>query len=105
MVLISIDCLVPGRVHCQEPPAKVDTTSDAEKLAASLGDVDLNKRRDAAYQLATMGKDALPALDALESEIDRIRAEKQGGGDEMGGEDMGAGGDMGAAPPMPMPGM
>ena len=70
MVLISIDCLVPSRVHCQDPPAKVDTTSDAEKLAASLGDVDLNKRRDAAYQLATMGKGALPALDALIEQLD-----------------------------------
>jgi len=46
----------------------------------------------------------LPALDAVISEAQRIKAEKQGG-DEMGGDDMGAGGDMGAAPPMPMPGM
>jgi hypothetical protein len=46
----------------------------------------------------------LPALDAVISEAQRIKAEKQGS-DETGGVDAGAPADMGAAPAMPMPGM
>ncbi|HBV65853.1 MAG TPA: hypothetical protein DEF45_22855, partial [Rhodopirellula sp.] len=59
-----------NRVNSQETPVQQDSISDAQKLAASLGDADLNKRRDAAYKLATMGKDALPALDALIAQLD-----------------------------------
>ena len=70
LIFISICCVETNRVNSQETPVQQDSISDAQKLAASLGDADLNKRRDAAYKLATMGKDALPALDALIAQLD-----------------------------------
>ena len=41
------------------------TSSKAAELAEELKSVELDKRRDAAYALAALGSEALPALDAL----------------------------------------
>ena len=81
LTLLVLCCFGSISAQSQQPPdnSKVDSDrtndslnsdpiAEAEKLALALGDVDLKKRRDAAYQLATMGKAASPAIDAL---IDR----------------------------------
>ncbi|MAI35596.1 MAG: hypothetical protein CMM07_28495 [Rhodopirellula sp.] len=70
LILFLIYGASPTAVSSQEPPADAATIGDAEKLAETLGDADLNKRRNAAYQLATMGPDALPAIDALIAKLD-----------------------------------
>ena len=90
LLLISLFCLQLDVVQAQSTPATPETKADAgqqskaeeqrakaeeqrakaEELGIALGDVDLNKRRDAAYQLASMGAFALPALDALIEKLD-----------------------------------
>ncbi len=42
-----------------------EAQTDVAALASDLQSVELDKRRDAAYALASLGHDSLPALDAL----------------------------------------
>ena len=83
LTLLALCCFGSISAQSQQPPdkskldsdrtngsLKSDPIAEAEKLALALGDVDLKKRRDAAYQLATMGKAATPAIDALIGQLD-----------------------------------
>ncbi|QEG00415.1 putative lyase [Stieleria maiorica] len=48
-----------------DPPRDGDEASKVDQWAAALMSVEVDERRDAAYALARLGRDALPAIDAL----------------------------------------
>ena len=57
-----------------------DSVTSIDRLAADLRSVELDVRRDAAYELAKRGPDALPAIDAF---IEGLRDPRRTGVDAI----------------------